>query len=62
MACHSGESLYNCPYCDQKFKANANFFAHRRKKHMTEYMRDRAASVKLSTSQKATTSGDDVKN
>ncbi|XP_036331074.1 transcription factor grauzone-like isoform X1 [Rhagoletis pomonella] len=37
MAMHTGEVLYNCPYCPKTFNSNANMHSHRKKIHPKEF-------------------------
>lgn len=41
MAHHTGQELYNCPYCTKTFKSNANMHSHRKKAHPNEWEANR---------------------
>lgn len=41
MAHHTGQELYNCPYCTKTFKSNANMHSHRKKSHPDEWEANR---------------------
>ncbi|XP_021693844.1 transcription factor grauzone [Aedes aegypti] len=38
---HTGEPLYQCPYCEKKFFSNATMYAHKKKDHPELWKKDR---------------------
>lgn len=38
---HTGEPLYQCPYCEKKFFSNATMYAHKKKDHPEQWKKDR---------------------
>ncbi len=45
FATHTGEYLYNCAYCDKRFKSRPNMFTHRKNAHLAEWTRDKLKEV-----------------
>lgn len=41
MPSHTGQSIYNCPYCPETYRSHGNFYHHRKRHHFDEWMRDR---------------------
>lgn len=41
MPSHTGESMYNCPYCSEVYRSHGNFYNHRKLHHFDEWMKDR---------------------
>nr|XP_019533179.2 transcription factor grauzone-like [Aedes albopictus] len=40
---HTGEPLYQCPYCERKFFSNVTMYVHKKKDHLPEWLEDRKA-------------------
>ncbi|XP_062533946.1 transcription factor grauzone-like [Armigeres subalbatus] len=40
---HTGEPLYQCQFCEKKFFSNATMYAHRKKDHPQEWLKDHKA-------------------
>ncbi|EAT39664.1 AAEL008551-PA [Aedes aegypti] len=41
MASHTGETLYQCDFCDRTFNSSANRASHRKKRHPKEWLEDK---------------------
>lgn len=46
MATHTGEDLYSCNYCPQKFKYHSSLYLHYRGIHPVEWEADRKTKPK----------------
>ncbi|XP_011176908.1 transcription factor grauzone [Zeugodacus cucurbitae] len=43
MTTHTGNQLYSCNYCDKHFKYSSTLYAHRKRKHPTEWAQDKSS-------------------